>query len=113
MTNRPSLAHFKEEILKDPESLKLYQELEPEYQLVKELWQARKRAHLTQQQVAEEMGTQKSNVARLENAALHSRPSPTLETLKKYAKAVHCRLEIHLIPDGDKKGNPYHCQNTL
>lgn len=48
MNTRPILAHFKKEILKDPESLKLYKELEPEYQLLRELLGARKRLHLTQ-----------------------------------------------------------------
>ena len=112
MNYRPSLAHFKKEILKDSESLALYKELKPEYQLISELLRARKRSHLTQQQVAEEMGTQKSNVARLESIAMRSKPSPTLETLQKYAKAVHCRLEIHLIPDEGEKGGSYDYQDN-
>jgi transcriptional regulator with XRE-family HTH domain len=107
---RPTLAHFKKEILKDPECLKLYEDLEPEYQLTRELLHARKRAHLTQQQVAEGMGTQKSNVARLENLITTSKPSPTFETLQKYAKAVNCRLEIHLVPQHYRKNDSSDCQ---
>ncbi len=113
MNKRPNLAHFKKEILKDSESLALYKELEPEYQLIRELLRARKRSHLTQEQVAEEMGTKKSNVARLESTTLCSKPSPTLETLQKYAKAVHCHLEIHLIPNDGKQGESYDYQDNL
>ncbi|HJV35919.1 helix-turn-helix transcriptional regulator [Geomonas sp.] len=73
-----------------------YDSLEEEYGLIHELLSARSRSGLTQEAVAELMGTTKSAVSRLESASRHS---PSLTTLKKYAKAVGCRLEIKLIPD--------------
>jgi transcriptional regulator with XRE-family HTH domain len=42
------------------------------------------------------MGTTKSAVSRLEAGGKHA---PSLTTLKKYAHAVGCRLEIKLVPD--------------
>ena len=42
------------------------------------------------------MGTTKSAVSRLEATGKHT---PSLTSLKKYAQAVGCRLEIKLIPD--------------
>jgi transcriptional regulator with XRE-family HTH domain len=42
------------------------------------------------------MGTTKSAVSRLEAGGKHS---PSLTTLKKYAQAVGCRLEIKLVPE--------------
>ncbi len=72
-----------------------YQELVDEYALVRELLAARSRAGLTQEEVAKSMGTTKSAVSRLEAAGTHS---PSVATLKKYAKAVGCEVEIRLHP---------------
>lgn len=72
-----------------------YDDLEDEYRLVRELLGARARAGLTQEEVAESMGTTKSAVSRLEAAGKHS---PSVTTLKKYAAAVGCEVEIRLVP---------------
>jgi DNA-binding XRE family transcriptional regulator len=72
-----------------------YGDLEDEYLLVRELLAARVAAGLTQEQVAASMGTTKSAVSRLESAGKHS---PSVTTLKKYAAAVGCGVEIHLVP---------------
>ena len=72
-----------------------YAALECEYALVRELLAARSRAGLTQQEVANSMGTTKSAVSRLEAAHQHS---PSVTTLRKYAEAVGCELEIRLVP---------------
>ena len=71
-----------------------YDALEGEYLLVRELLGARMRAGLTQEEVAEAMGTTKSAVSRLEAAGKHS---PSVSTLKKYAQAVGCDVEIRLV----------------
>lgn len=75
-----------------------YSALGPEYQLVREMLAARVRAGLSQEAVAEKMGTTKSAVSRLESASKHS---PSLATLQKYAKAVGCQLEIRLVANTD------------
>ena len=74
---------------------KEYTELEEEYTLVRQMLAARSKSGLTQEAVAELMGTTKSAVSRLEAVGRHA---PSLTTLKKYAKAVGCNLEIKLIP---------------
>jgi len=71
-----------------------YQELADEYSLVRELLAARTGAGLTQEQVAESMGTTKSAVSRLEAVGKHS---PSVSTLRKYAEAVGCQVEIRLV----------------
>ena len=73
----------------------IYEGLEDEYSLIRELLAARSRAGLTQEAVAERMGTTKSAVSRLETAGKHS---PSVTTLKKYAQAVGCEVEIRLVP---------------
>lgn len=73
-------------------------EPEPESMLLRELLLARQRSGLTQAEVAEKMGTKPPAVTRLETALSDQRHSPTIATLKKYAQAVGCKLEVHLIP---------------
>ena len=75
---------------------KAYQELEEEYALAKEMLAARARVGLSQEAVAEIMGTTKSAVSRLEAVGKHA---PSLTTLKKYAHAVGCHLEIKFVPE--------------
>ncbi len=72
-----------------------YEDLADEYALVRQLLAARSRAGLTQEEVAKSMGTTKSAVSRLEAAGKHS---PSVTTLKRYAKAVGCEIEIRLLP---------------
>ena len=57
---------------------------------------ARKEAGLTQVQVAERMGTKAPAVARLENALVTGTPSPSLNTLRKYAAALGKKMEVRL-----------------
>ena len=71
---------------------------EEEFALLDELLRARKRCGLTRAQVAKRMGTMTPAVARLEGGGGKNRHSPSLATLRKYAKAVGCRLEIKLRP---------------
>jgi DNA-binding XRE family transcriptional regulator len=99
--------HDHEEFIKKAQKKKDFKEaygaLEEEYRLIKEMLAARSRAGLTQEAVAELMGTTKSAVSRLEAAGKHS---PSLTTLKKYAQAVGCHLEIKLVPDSSSGCKP-------
>lgn len=72
-----------------------YEALALEYQVIDQLIKARTRAGLTQDAVAERMGTTKSAVSRLESAGKHT---PSLSTLQRYAQAVGCDLQIKLVP---------------
>jgi DNA-binding XRE family transcriptional regulator len=81
---------------------KAYSDLEEEYTFVREMLSARLKSGLTQEAVAELMGTTKSAVSRLESAGKHA---PSLTTLKKYAHAVGCDLKIEFIP---KSGSAKH-----
>jgi DNA-binding XRE family transcriptional regulator len=72
-----------------------YQAPAVEYAVANEMLAARARAGLTQEAVASRMGTSKSTISRLESAGKHA---PSLTSLKKYAKAVGCKVEIRLVP---------------
>ena len=97
----PTKTHEKmlQEWRKDPKFEAAYDALETEYVLLRELLQARREVGLTQAEVAERMGTKAPAVTRLETSLSGSRHSPTIATLKKYARAVGCKLEVHLVPE--------------
>jgi len=99
MSSRSSVAHDHDEFLaramKRKGFAEAYAERAEEFRLVRELLAARAKAGLTQEQVAASMGTTKSAVSRLEGLGRHS---PSVETLKKYARAVGCKVEVRLVP---------------
>jgi DNA-binding XRE family transcriptional regulator len=88
--------------MKNPAFKAEYNALEEEYQLLREMLHARKRAGMTQEDVAECMGTKAPAIARLEASGTREKHSPSVSTLRKYAHAVGCTLEIHLKPISKK-----------
>jgi transcriptional regulator with XRE-family HTH domain len=93
-------------MLKDPAVQAEHDALAEEFALLDELLRARRRAGLTQAEVAQRMGTKTPAVARLEAGGGSNRHSPSVATLRKYAQAVGCRLEITLRPSKGSKGRP-------
>lgn len=81
-----------------------FDELSDEYALLDEFLKARAAQGLTQAQVAEKIGTTQSAVARMESG--RGKHSPSLATLSKYAEALGCRLEVKLVRERGKGGNP-------
>jgi len=83
-------------MLKNPAVKAEYDAQAEEFALLDELLQARHRAGLTQAQVAERMGTKTPAIARLEAGGGSQKHSPSIATLRKYAAAVGCKLEVRL-----------------
>ena len=88
------LKTLKRELLKDPEVRAEYDARAPEYELVSALITARKKAGLTQEQVAERMGTKQAAVARMEGG--HQKPS--YQSIERYAAATGHRAVVNLVP---------------
>ena len=88
---------LKTKALAQPEVRQEYEALEPEFELLRRMLQARKQAGLTQEEVAERMGAKRSAVARLESTLATGKHSPSLATLQKYAKAVGHKLDIRFV----------------
>ena len=85
-----SVEAWKRRQMKDPAFKAAYDALEEEFALIRELLDARSRAKLSQQ-VAKRIGTSQSAVARIESGR-----TPSLTSLRRYAKAVGRKLEIRL-----------------
>jgi ribosome-binding protein aMBF1 (putative translation factor) len=66
------------------------------------LRQAREKAGLTQEQVAERLETKKSAISRIENSA----GSIRFSTLERYARAIGWQLNLELRPPRKTSGPP-------
>ena len=87
------LAELLEKHMKDPEFAAAYAEADAEYSVLEVMLGARIAAGLTQAEVAARAGTTQSAIARLEGGQV----SPTVDTLRKYAKAVGKRLRVQMV----------------
>lgn len=82
-------------MMKDPAVRIEYDRIErEEMPMLDTILKARSEAGLTQAQVAERMGTKAPAVARLENALVTGKHSPSIATLQKYATALGKKLEV-------------------
>jgi ribosome-binding protein aMBF1 (putative translation factor) len=79
---------------KDPKFVAAYNALEAEFALASSLIKARSEADMTQEQVAQAMGTTQAVVARLESG----RALPSTRTLERFARATRSRLRITFEP---------------
>lgn len=80
-----------------------YDRLDEEFAFLDEFLKARTAAGVTQTEIAERIGTTQSAIARLETGS--GKHSPSLSTLRKYAHALNCRLELRLVPIIQKTSN--------
>ena len=80
--------------LKDPAYRKEYEGLESEFTLAAALIRARAEAGLTQEQLADRMGTKQEVVARWEGGKV----MPSTRTLERLAKATGTTLRISFTP---------------
>jgi ribosome-binding protein aMBF1 (putative translation factor) len=87
---------------KDPEFLAAYEALEDEFAVASALIKARGDAAMTQEQVAQAMGTTQAVVARLESG----KTMPSTRTLERFAKATHTRLRIRFEPEKPRRSAP-------
>lgn len=85
-----SIQNLKNKALKNPEVKAVYDSLETEFALIDALITMRKKSGLTQDEVAKKLGTQKSNISRLEKGS----SNPSWKTLQNYADA--CGFDISM-----------------
>lgn len=91
-------AEMKAKMLEDPEVRAEYERIErEEMPMLDMILAARKESGLSQAEVAERMGTKASAVARLEASLVSGKHSPSLSTLRKYARAMGKQLEVRLV----------------
>lgn len=90
-------AELKEKALANSETRAAYEDMEAEFSLLRQMLKARQKAGLSQAQVAARMGTKAPAITRLESSLSNGKHSPSLATLRRYANAVGCELEVKLV----------------
>lgn len=87
-----SFEEIKEELLRDEEFRAEYERLRPRYEAIEQIIRARKEQNITQAELARRVGTQKSNISRLESGNYN----PSLDFLIKVSESLGRKLSIHL-----------------
>lgn len=85
-------SRIKEEFMQDEEFKAEYEKLKPRYELISEVIKARREQNITQEELALRVGTQKSNISRLESGTYN----PSLDFLSKLAKGLGKEIHIEL-----------------
>ena len=83
--------------LKNPEFKKEWDALEPEFDIIKAIVDARSSQNMTQKELSEKTGIPQADISRLENGTRN----PTLKLLKRLADGLNMDLGIVFVP---KKG---------
>lgn len=91
--NRASVSfeEMKMELLQDNGFKAEYEKLKPRYEAIEQIIKARKELNITQAELAKRVGTQKSNISRLESGNYN----PSLDFLVKISGALGKSLSIH------------------
>lgn len=85
-----------EKILKkDPSFQEELDKADQAWDIAFKIYDLRKKAELTQTQLAKLVGTKQANIARIESADY---TGYTLKTLEKVTKALKAKLEIKIVP---------------
>ena len=85
--------------LSNPEVRREYEALEPEYQLCRALIQLRKQLSMTQEQVAELLGTKQEYISRIEQGDV----GMTFSYLARLMRVMGADMEIVLYPRGGRE----------
>ncbi len=83
---------FKKQLMADAEFAEEYARLRPRYEVISQIIEARKENNMTQEELARKIGTQKSNISRLESGNYN----PSLDFLIKVANALGKELKIQM-----------------
>ena len=83
---------IKAQMMEDAEFQEEYDKLQPRYELISQIIEARKSMKMTQEELAKRAGTRKSNISRLESGSYN----PSLDFLIKIAKSLGKDVHIEI-----------------
>lgn len=85
-------SEIKELLMKDEEFKSEYEKLKPRYDVISQIIEERDKQNITQEEWALRVGTQKSNISRLESGTYN----PSLDFLIKVAHSLGKEMQIVL-----------------
>jgi DNA-binding XRE family transcriptional regulator len=84
---------IEKKLMRDEEFAAEYEKLKPRYELIAQIIDARNQLNITQEELAQRVGTQKSNISRFESGSYN----PSLDFITKIArglgKDVHIKID--------------------
>lgn len=89
-----TLAHYKEEQMKDHDFAQAYEKLRPEMELLKAMIDAREASNMTQQELSRRTGIAQTEISRIENGTR----SPSIKLLQRLAHGMGMNLKISFEP---------------
>ena len=87
---------YKRKALENPDVKAEYEALQPEYDIIQAMIDARNKEGLTQKELSERTGITQADISRIENGTRN----PSLEMVKRLAHGLGMRLKIEFIPEG-------------
>ena len=94
MNRMSDFRDYLNEQLKNPEFKKEWDDLEPEYNTIQAIIDARKKCNMTQKELAEKTGIDQSDISKIERG----NANPSLSTLKRLAEGMDMILKLEFIP---------------
>lgn len=88
------LDDFLKEQLQDQEFRKEYNDLQPEFDVIRAIVDARIAQNLTQKELAEKTGINQADISKLENGTRN----PSIKLLKRLADGMGMVLKIEFVP---------------
>lgn len=85
---------FLKEEMKNPEFKREWDNLEPEYDMIQAIIDARKKSNLTQKELSEKTGIDQSDISKIETG----NANPALSTLKRLADGMDMVLKLEFVP---------------
>lgn len=85
---------FLAEQLKDDEFRKEYESMQPEFNVIKAMIDARTSCNMTQKQLAERTGIHQADISKLERGTRN----PSINLLKRLAEGMDMILKIEFVP---------------
>ncbi|KHM47265.1 Helix-turn-helix [Anaerovibrio lipolyticus DSM 3074] len=89
-----TLKEYKAECMKDPEFAKAYEEMQPEFKIIRALIDARTLSNLTQKELSERTGIAQTEISRIENGSRN----PSIKLLQRLADGMGMVLNISFTP---------------
>ena len=93
------LREYLDRQLESSEFKKEWEFLEPEYQIMRAMLEARREKGVTQKELAENTGINQADISRIENG----NGNPSLRTLKRIAEGLGMVLKLEFIQQPSKK----------
>lgn len=85
---------FLNEQLQDEEFRKEYENMQPEFDVIRAIIDARTSQNLTQKELAERTGINQADISKLENGTRN----PSIKLLKRLAEGMDMMLRIEFVP---------------